>query len=381
MMIILRIVSTILLLTTFLLCASVPTYLPMNAREFAAAPVIVLDHLNWEMPLRFYSSTGLVDVPLLSQTQPSTDLAKTCNTHFKFIVALLGAVSQNRHPFVILSQTAELPDLNDVAMLVEELPAQIEAVVWGTSPHQWVQKRGRHFQYGFPEDVVAVHALGDTMQGICIRASVLRKKLFRLLPISSSFLDTFCTVFRTAATTREIACVPASALSVPLGRVSLRAYPTGKGPSVPSLPLHRPFFGVPGMRHKEKIEYLNQVVLMVQKHHDSEFMCLYDHFFHLQTRQIQQLAELVGMLPDYVDALVLVPGSSAHHTVHPVTECTTHPTHPLQLRRLEYMSSLPAVIVYRTQSIRDKLVRLLPILQPFGAALCSHWNVYEIASR
>jgi hypothetical protein len=115
------------------------------------------------------------------------------------------------------------------------------------------------------------------------------------------------------------------------------------------------------------VEYFGHFFVWMQHHHEAEWLLVHaaDYPTPLSADALQALDVRIASIPAHVDALMLV---------YDRDQLPRPPT-TTSFRRLGYVQS-PHLVLYRTQSIREKIHRLFPVLHPLGVALCTQWETY-----
>jgi hypothetical protein len=118
------------------------------------------------------------------------------------------------------------------------------------------------------------------------------------------------------------------------------------------------------------VEYFGHFFACMQHHHEAEWLLVHaeDYSAPLAQPMLDALDARLRTIPATVDALMLV---YDRDQLPNLTGLDGHTT----LHRLGYVEQ-PHLVLYRTQSIREKIYSLFPVLHPLGVALCTQWETY-----
>lgn len=330
-------------------------------------PVACLDDYPWPQAtperLQEWIAAKWVDWKLLVKIQSSLI---SVTDYFRHWIAL-SSVWTVSTPFVGVSRSRIQPLSDPWISYLSRLPERVEVVFWADANHPGFTTRPLLGKPQLPPNIVPLRSAPMDFPGMyMVRTRALRKKLFRLFPIAHSFEHTLCQVFRAfrapplaspESVTRPIVHTPQRWKAVPYPVLDVERHYDAR-----SL---RYWVRTP-LSDVQLKEYFGHVLTCMQHHQDAEWLLVHaDTHTTPPAPELQHAVDAVyTTVPTDADAVVLVGDRDQLRL-----------TSSQGMRRLGYVER-PQMVLYRTQSIRDSIHRLFPVLHPLGIALCTQWNTY-----
>ncbi len=339
---------------------SMPYHVPVAYLGDAQWPAASPDHL------RRWIAAKWVDWKSFRRHQQPTSVV---HDYLRLWIAL-ATVWTSPTPFVCLSRNRIEPLTTPWITYLSKLPERVEVVFWADTDHPGFVPRPILGKPRLPAGIVALRSAPADFQGvIVIRTRALCKKMFRLLPIAHNFEHTLCQVFRSfrASPLADTHPVPIHLTTSTRWRVV----------TYPRLNVNR-FYDARSLRYwiraplsdTQLVEYFGHFFACMQHHHEAEWLLVHaeDYSAPLAQPMLDALDARLRTIPATVDALMLV---YDRDQLPNLTGLDGHTT----LHRLGYVEQ-PHLVLYRTQSIREKIYSLFPVLHPLGVALCTQWETY-----
>lgn len=334
-------------------------------------PTVCIDEFAWPeatpVHLQRWVDAKWVDWKLVQKTQ----LARpSVTTYFRHWIAL-SSVWTTSTPFVCVSRTRIEPLGEPWIAFLSRLPERVEVVFWANAEHPGFASRPTLGKARLPNGMVALRSAPSEFTGLyMVRTRALRKKLFRLFPIAHSFEHTLCQVFRAFR-------APPLGIPVSVARPILQTPRRWKAVAYPVLDILQ-YYDARSLRYwirsplsdAQLVEYMGHLQAWMQHHHEADWLLVHAETY-TASEMLNALDTRLAQIPVEADAVVLV-SDRDQLPLEPV-----EPVEPVEpgFRRLGYVER-PQLVLYRTQSIRDKIHRLFPILHNLGVALCTQWQTY-----